>query len=149
MALATNQRLNTMNTLTAFTLSSLTGGGGRGGGGSSSVERLNLVESLVNGRMAGKRGSLFHAPTPFVRALPALPAFLDEMLALGCGSGIVAFESYNQCHWSTAKGDESYKKHGFIGMGPPSHCLWSKRTHPSEGMVVDRVQARRAGIHVL
>ena len=36
MALATNQRLNTMNTLTAFTLSSLTGGGGRGGGGSSS-----------------------------------------------------------------------------------------------------------------
>ena len=36
MALATNQRLNTMNTLTAFTLSSLTGGGGRGGGRSSS-----------------------------------------------------------------------------------------------------------------
>ena len=42
MALATNQRLNTMNTLTAFTLSSLTGGGGRGGGrggGGSSSSR--------------------------------------------------------------------------------------------------------------
>jgi hypothetical protein len=29
---------------------------------------------------------------------------------------------------------ESYKKHGYIGMGPPSKSYWSGRTHPNENI---------------
>ena len=43
--------------------------------------------------------------------LEAVDSLLNELVASGSSAGIVAFQSYNQCHWSAAPGDEGYKKH--------------------------------------
>ena len=59
----------------------------------------------------------------------AVNSLLDELVSKGSSSGIVAFQSYNQCHWSAVPGDEGYKKHGFISMGAPSKSSWSQ-SHP-------------------
>merc|ERR1711998_295214 len=64
---------------------------------------------------------------------------LRELQASSAPSGIVAFQSYNQVHWSSDPNEQGYKKHGFIGMGPPCRSSWSNRVHACEGMRVEGV----------
>ena len=72
----------------------------------------------------------------------AVENLLNELVASGRSEGLVAFQSYNQCHWSTAPGDESYKKHGFLSRGPPQRSSWSKRVHTSEGIMIPGLRGK-------
>ena len=72
----------------------------------------------------------------------AVDSLLDELVFKGSSAGIVAFQSYNQCHWSATPGDEGYKKHGFISMGPPCKSSWSQRVHTSEGITIPGLSGR-------
>jgi len=67
---------------------------------------------------------------------------LRELQSSGNRTGLVAFQSYNQIHWSSSPNDQGYKKHGFISMGPPSKSSWSKRRHTSEGITFSNLDGR-------
>jgi len=52
-------------------------------------------------------------------------------------SGIIAFQCYNQIHYSPLPDDESYKKYGFISMGTPSKSTHTEKVHLSEGITIE------------
>ena len=60
-----------------------------------------------------------------------------DLRAAGCTTGIVAFQSFNQAHWSAEPGDIAYQKHGYLGLGPPAQSVWTGLVHANEGIMVE------------
>lgn len=71
----------------------------------------------------------------------AFESLLADMQASGHTTGILACQSCDQMHWSVGN-DESYKKHGYIGMGPPSRSSWSRRVHSAETLTFDGFEGK-------